>query len=197
MIYVPRNYENTCDVIDFDYFEVVEKIKTKMSDNVNPLHYLMNMHHENNTLTEFWPETICFKYLRDAKEANVDINILAGLIFLSEKAHDTLFKLLSSYGEFLKINVEGDLKYLFNPLVFGKEDLVLSERDYFDGLPVGYTSIVFKSDDVDKKVIFKSKLGGAEFYCNDDFVDAYNTYCLTGINFTPLVDFTYKDFIGA
>lgn len=196
MIYVPRNYENVCDIIDFDYFKVAEKIKPKMRSGINPLHYLMNIHHENNTLSEVWPETMHFNYLLDAKEANFDINILAGLIVFSEKAHDTLLKLLSLYGEFLKINVEGDLKYLFNPLVFGEEDLILSERDYFDGLPVGYKSIVFKSDDVDKKAIFKSKLGGAEFYCNDAFVNAYNTHSLTGIKFTPLVDFTYKEFVG-
>ena len=109
------------------------------------------------------------------------------------RAFDAMQGQLSSYGEFLKIEVEGDVNYLFNPLVFGEEDLALSEERYFNNMPTGYKNIMFKKEDVDKKVLFKSKLGGAFLYCNNEFVRVFNDHNLTGIQFTLIPDYNYKE----
>jgi hypothetical protein len=192
-MYAIHNKENSYDVIDTDIMRLAEELKPKMGNDLDPISYLMDMHENNNTLSQYWPDNVSFKYFRNAKKANLDINILDGLVVFSDRAYNALAQLLSSYGEFLDILVEGDKKYLFNPLVFGEEDLTLSEREYFDGLPVGYKTIVFKRDDVDSKVLFKNKLGGAILYCNDEFVNTFNANNLTGIKFKPIPDYIYKD----
>ncbi|SBS36569.1 hypothetical protein MSP8887_02635 [Marinomonas spartinae] len=193
MIYAVHNTENTSDAINMDTLKLAEVLAPKMSDDVDPLMYLLNMHLTNDTLTEFWPETMSFKYSNRYKKKSVDVNILGSLIFFNGRAFDAMQGLLSSYGEFLKIEVEGDVSYLFNPLVFGEEDLTLSEQRYFNNMPTGYKNIMFKKEDVDKKALFKSKLGGAFIYCNHEFVKAFNDHNLTGIQFTLIPDYNYKE----
>ncbi|SBS36575.1 hypothetical protein MSP8887_02637 [Marinomonas spartinae] len=193
MIYAVHNTENTSDAIDMDSLKLAEVLASKMPDDIDPIVYLVELRQKNDTLSEYWPEQMAFKYSGRYKKHSVDINILGNLIFFNGRAFDAMQGQLSSYGEFLKIEVEGDQHYLFNPLVFGEEDLVFSEREYFNNVPTGYKNIMFKKEDVDKKVLFKSKLGGAFIYCNHEFVKAFNDHNLTGIQFTLIPDYNYKE----
>ncbi|MBJ7553131.1 hypothetical protein [Marinomonas spartinae] len=192
MMYAVHNITNSYDVIEYDFLEVAKKIKPKMSEDIKPLKYLMYMHGRNYTLSEYWPDPMAFKYTPKGKKQNNDVSILEGLVVFSDKAHDALQPLLAEYGEFLKIDVEGDRKYLFNPLVFGEEDHTLSKKRYFNNVHTGYDCIAFNKDDVDSKVIYKSKLGGALLYCNEVFVEAFKAHQLKGLTFTPVEDYIYK-----
>ncbi|SBS36572.1 hypothetical protein MSP8887_02636 [Marinomonas spartinae] len=189
MMYAVRNITNSYNVIEYDFLEVAKKIKPNMSEDIKPLKYLMHMHHNNDSLLEYWPDPMEFEYNPKAKKQNNDVSILEGLIVFSDKAHDALQPLLSEYGEFLKIDVEGDRKYLFNPQVFGKEDPTLSIKGYFNNVHTDYECIAFNKDDVDDKVFYKSKLAVSRLYCNEAFVEAFKAYQLKGLTFTPIEDY--------
>ncbi|SBS36567.1 hypothetical protein MSP8887_02634 [Marinomonas spartinae] len=189
MMYAVRNITNSYDVIEYDFLEVAEKLKGKMGSDIHPVMYLLHMHEDNHTLSEYWPDPMEFKYTPKGKKQNNDVSILEGLIVFSDKAHDALKPLLSEYGEFLKIDVEGDKKYLFNPLIFGEEDVTLSKKRYFENVHTGYECITFNKDDVDGKVFYKSKLAVTRLYCNEAFVEAFKGHQLKGLTFTPIEDY--------
>jgi len=188
-MYAVHNITNSYNVIEYDFFEVADKLKPNMAKDIDPLDYLMDMHHNNDSLSEYWPDPMEFEYNPKAKKQNNDVSILEGLIVFSDKAHDALQPLLSEYGEFLKIDVEGDRKYLFNPQVFGKEDPTLSIKGYFNNVHTDYECIAFNKDDVDGKVFYKSKLAVSRLYCNEAFVEAFKAHQLKGLTFTPVEDY--------
>ena len=192
LIFSMSNLENTYSIIDFDYIEVAKELQVNMDGSANALNILMDLYEDNTPLSDVWPNSMTFNYFKKSKEANLDINLASGWGVFSEKAFEVLKNLIEPYGEFLKISVEGDTKYIFNCLVFGEENTALSDVEYVDGLPIGYRHIALNEADVVQKVLFKSKLSGSMLFCNDAFVEAFKAHQLKGLTFTPVEDYIYK-----
>ncbi|MBJ7553132.1 hypothetical protein [Marinomonas spartinae] len=192
MIYAIHNAINSESIIDFDYISVAKKLQVNMDGSVNALSVLMDLYEDNTPLSDVWPNSMTFNYFKKSKEANLDINLASGWGVFSEKAFEVLKNLLAPYGEFLKISVEGDTKYIFNCLMFGEENTALSDVEYVDGLPIGYRHIAFNEADVVQKVLFKSRLSGSMLFCNEVLVESFKAHQLKGLTFTPVEDYIYK-----
>ena len=60
MMYAVHNITNSYNVIEYDFFEVADKLKPKMSEDIKPLRYLMYMHGRNYTLSGYWTDPMEF-----------------------------------------------------------------------------------------------------------------------------------------
>ncbi|RYY02294.1 MAG: hypothetical protein EOO53_11870 [Gammaproteobacteria bacterium] len=92
---------------------------------------------------------------------------------------------MKEWGEILPITVGSDKFYIFNCLTFGavKEDLC--EKAFYEGEDVGLKTIVFESQDVTAKLIFKTDLNSCmELYCGDRLKNIIEEYKLTRVIFS-------------
>lgn len=117
---------------------------------------------------------------KEAEQQDYDINLFSSYLVLNEKAYKAIGNHLQGCGEFVPLNCEKEL-FLFNPLIFEKEDEALTEIAYLDGFEDGLKSLAFKSD---LNLIFKSSMqGGKSIYCNAAFKTLVKESNLTGITF--------------
>src|SRR3990167_2976035 len=119
------------------------------------------------------------------KAAMPDLMIRNGRLFLNEKAHNALKKLLTPCGEWLPVTYSGNSGYLFN---------ILALAESVDGLDIGrcsknsfveLQSLAFIEERVQTFAIFRTAYDdfmGA--YCNDDFKQAVEKAGLTGLSFS-------------
>ena len=108
------------------------------------------------------------KVEKKAEQQDYDINLFSSYLVLNKKAYTAIGNHLQGCGEFVPLNCEKEL-FLFNPLIFEKEDEALTEIAYLDGFEDGLKSLAFKSD---LNLIFKSSMqGGKSIYCNAAFKD--------------------------
>lgn len=115
-----------------------------------------------------------------AEQQNYDINLLSNFLVLNKKAYMAIGNHLQCCGEFVPLSCEKEL-YLFNPLIFEKEDESLTEKAYIDGFENGLKALAFKSD---LNLVFKSSMqGGKSIYCNAAFKTLVKENNLTGITF--------------
>ena len=120
------------------------------------------------------------KVEKEAEQQDYDINLFSSYLVLNEKAYTAIGNHLQGCGEFVPLNCEKEL-FLFNPLIFEKEDEALTEIAYLDGFEDGLKSLAFKSD---LNLIFKSSMqGGKSIYCNAAFKTLVKESNLTGITF--------------
>ncbi|MFT7562015.1 MAG: hypothetical protein ACI93R_003949 [Flavobacteriales bacterium] len=128
-----------------------------------------------------------FEALPDFPEAikvpNISIWKNATLV-LSERAHASLKLILAEYGEFLPIYI-GDYKYyIFNLIIEGKVDLEKTRYEWDDDIAMELEALVFDSDDIKEKAMFKSfhnGLGG--MFCSDAFKVTCEELDLDGLLF--------------
>jgi len=120
------------------------------------------------------------KVEKKAEQQDYDINLFSSYLVLNKKAYTAIGNHLQGCGEFVPLNCEKEL-FLFNPLIFEKEDEALTEIAYLDGFEDGLKSLAFKSD---LNLIFKSSMqGGKSIYCNAAFKALVKENNLTGITF--------------
>lgn len=120
------------------------------------------------------------KVEKEAEQQDYDINLFSSYLVLNKKAYTAIGNHLQGCGEFVPLNCEKEL-FLFNPLIFEKEDEALTEIAYLDGFEDGLKSLAFKSD---LNLIFKSSMqGGKSIYCNAAFKALVKENNLTGITF--------------
>lgn len=120
------------------------------------------------------------KVEKEAEQQDYDINLFSSYLVLNKKAYTAIGNHLQGCGEFVPLNCEKEL-FLFNPLIFEKEDEALTEIAYLDGFEDGLKSLAFKSD---LNLIFKSRMqGGKSIYCNAAFKTLVKENNLTGITF--------------
>ena len=186
-VYQLRKPTNAYDVINLDIMEmskqIVKNSNKPMSDNI--IQIVMNdIPKGKATLSELSPNGFECKHEPRAKKQNYDVNLYGSFLVLNEPAYECLNASLSESGEFIDLKTKGDNLYLFNPLIFAQEDLSLTERAYLDGFEDGLKSLVFDDEDINNKLIFKSKMqSGLSLYCTDDFKKLVNDNNLTGLVF--------------
>ncbi len=164
-----------------DYLDFVPE------DSPHDIEKLMRFGLHNLEMKSWWQElTANFSVPRGLEDRPIaDISIwVEACIVLSAKAHETLREPLSSYGEFLPIKFESETFYIFNPLVFGLEDEINSKKEILEGKPVGVDKLQFNTQDVEGKLVFKTKFDAcSNLYCNDAFMDLCQKNNLKGLIF--------------
>lgn len=178
------NDYDTYQTLRLDTLQLVKQL-----DREDMLHQLRRMSSTNNTpLIDHWGEVECiFKPIADTRAIEIpDISVWKGtsLVF-SGRAHAYFKLMLEPFGEFLPIIVEGYDFYIFRITCEGKVDFDNSAReDDAFGEPMTVTSLSFESEDIQEKLLFKSKY---EFYlypfCNQAFKDLCDEYRLEGLIF--------------
>lgn len=192
MIYSIKRLANACDVLDLDIFTLSEKLQPYAPPEVDILNFLYEQPFNGTNLSEFWPEELACNFLHESKDTYQDINSFDGWLVLTLKAYNILKDYLLDYGEFLKVNAEGTPLVIFNPCKFGKENLQLCEKEYIDGVDIGFKSISFDEDDVKNKLIFKSKITDcAVLYCNEKLKNIIEENQLAGIIFDSDINNIY------
>lgn len=142
----------------------------------------------NSAMAEWWPvPQACFFAETDgAQIPDISKWIDASLTF-SPRAYRLLGEALKSCGEFLPVKVNGEIFYIFNCLQLGKVNESLSEREYYEGEEIGIKKIVFHSDDVAGKLVFKTSFNSCvEIYCGERFRSLVYDFGLTGVMFVNI-----------
>ncbi len=186
-IFQLRKPTNAYDVIDLDLVSMTKQIVSKTGQSFSEvLKVVMNDIHDGYiTLFELSGEGFDCKHDARAKKQNYDVNLYGNFLVLNIRAYECLSQFMRGCGEFSLLKTDGDELFLFNPLNFVKEDLSLTEKAYLDGFEDGIKNLVFDNDDINEKLLFKSKLqGGLSIYCTDDFKNLVANNELSGLIFS-------------
>ncbi|MFK3978143.1 hypothetical protein [Shewanella vesiculosa] len=145
---------------------------------------LMALHYDNSNIADLWKGEFDCHFIPQARKQNFGINVLGNFLLLTQSAYNFLGDKIHPFGEFVKINADGESLMLFNPKVFAKEDPTLCEMNYVDGFEDGVKSLVFLNEDIQNKLLFKSKLQGGDcIYCNEVFKRLIVNSELEGLSF--------------
>ncbi|WP_193051168.1 hypothetical protein [Pseudoalteromonas undina] len=184
-VYQIKNEAYTYDVIDFNIVEL-SKILSKHSD-LEPdtvLKMFMSASLNNIEFSHLWPEGLNFDYFGKAKKQDYDISLLGKFLIMKMPVYELLKEHLASFGEFLPVKAEGNNMMLFNLLTFGQEQKDMCLTKYEDGFEDGLELLTFEKDDIQSKLLFKSKLEGAQkVYCTDEFKNIIHSNNLKGLVF--------------
>ncbi|AZN33976.1 hypothetical protein [Pseudoalteromonas sp. Xi13] len=184
-VYQIKNEAYTYDVIDFNIVEL-SKILSKHSDLEldTVLKMFMSASLNNIEFSHLWPEGLNFDYFGKAKKQDYDISLLGKFLIMKMPVYELLKERLASFGEFLPVKAEGNNMMLFNLLTFGKEQKDMCLTKYEDGFEDGLELLSFEQDDIQSKLLFKSKLEGAQkVYCTDEFKNIIHSNNLKGLVF--------------
>jgi len=178
-VYRLKSMVNSYEVIDLDIFEFAEIIGDE------DLSLVRSQPRTNESLLNTWVTPSC-SFSKEYKQAgqHPDISFWGAYLVMSAGAKNEMYELLSDFGEFLPLKVEGVDFYLFNCLTFGLEDKQLCILKYTEGLEDGLESLAFDTQDVQLKPIFKSKLQGSRtLFANEDFKQCYELNNFSGLRF--------------
>lgn len=104
-------------------------------------------------------------------------------LVLSPKAYRLLGDTLTVWGEFLPVKVNDATFYIFNCLTNVSLDENASEKEIFDGIVMGYKSIAFPKNAVEKLVFKCPEQNCLDAFSNRQFKAIAEEYELTGILF--------------
>jgi hypothetical protein len=173
----------------FKYKEITLKITDIMGispDDVDE-RKVMKFNKFNLPMSEWWNVIkTCYKQIEGNPPAEIpDIYVWrSGAIVLSPKAYSALNEDLSSYGELLPLECEGQTYYLFNCLTLGQADEINSEQEVEGGAFMGVKKIAFNTVDVTGKLIFKTTFDRCStLYCGAEFKNILTSKSLTGVIF--------------
>lgn len=178
-IYRLKSMVNSYEVIDLDIFEFAEIIGD------DDLSLVRSQPRTNESLLDTWETPSC-SYSKEYKQAvkYPDISFWGTYLLMSATAKTKMVALLSDFGEFLPLSVEGDEFYLFNCLTFGLEDKQLCVVKYNEGIKDGLESLAFDIQDVQSKPVFKSNLQGSRtLFVNEKFKQCYDANNFSGLRF--------------
>lgn len=152
------------------------------------LKQIHRFYYHNLSLAEGWKNVAStFKSNFDRVNDPIpDISLWVGYasLVLNEKAFNALNDTLKSFGEFLPVTCGNDTFYIFNCLTLADADESRSKSVLQDGLPVEITKIDFDKNEIDGRLIFKTKFNACrDLYCGDEFKKAVESQALTGIIF--------------
>ncbi|WP_426370340.1 hypothetical protein [Pseudocolwellia sp. HL-MZ7] len=177
---------NTYDIIDLDIVSMTKQIVSKTNQSFDKvlISVMDGIPRGYKTLFELSEYGFDCKHNVRAKKQNYDVNLYGNLLVLNTRAYGYLNEAIKSCGEFSPLRTDGEKLFLFNPLEFVQEDLSLTEKAYLDGFENGLKSLVFERDDINDKLLFKSKLqGGLSIYCTDAFKELLADGELKGLIF--------------
>ncbi len=123
----------------------------------------------NMSLAPYWPSmTTGFSLIEGRENLLPDVAVwVDATLLLSPKAYRLLGDLLSPYGEFLPLHIEGEIYQIFNCLTV--VDLNTDTQD----------KVAFKPSVVSDEI-------GVAMYCNDQLKEAIQSFGLQGIVFEKL-----------
>ncbi|KAA1165503.1 hypothetical protein [Pseudoalteromonas fuliginea] len=184
-VYQIKNEAYTYDVIDFNIVEL-SKLLSKHSG-LEPdtiLTMFMSAARHNIEFSHLWPQGLNFDYFGKAKKQDYDISRLGHFLIMKMPVYELLKARLANIGEFLPVKAEGNNMILFNLLTFGQEQKDMCLTKYEDGFEDGLELLTFEQDDIQSKLLFKSKLEGAQkVYCTDEFKNIIQSNKLKGLVF--------------
>ncbi|MBE0377676.1 hypothetical protein [Pseudoalteromonas prydzensis] len=184
--YLLRKPTETCDVIDLDIVEMTNQIIDKTGQSFDEILEVVmdDIPRGKKTLLELSEHGFVCKHEPRAKKQNYDVNLYGCFLVLNRRAYNCLNEAIINCGEFVPLKTDSEEMFLFNTLNFASEDLTLTEKAYLDGYEDGLKTLVFDINDIQDKLLFKSKLqGGLSVYCTDDFKKLITDNNLSGINF--------------
>ncbi|HHF2871785.1 hypothetical protein [Vibrio diabolicus] len=121
---------------------------------------------------------------KDSETPDISIWCNTFLIF-SPKAFYYLHNKLSTYGEFLPINVGSETWYFYTALTFARENKQLTIPKVEYGELIGFETLAFDEEDTQDKYIFKSlEEGPVNLFCTDIFRELVTEHKLTGVGFS-------------
>lgn len=185
VVYQIKNEAYTYDVIDFNIVElskILSKHNNLEADTI--LTMFMSAASDNVEFNHLWPEKLDFNYFGKAKEQDYDISLLGQFLIMKMPVYELLKERLAYFGEVLPVQAEGNNMMLFNLLTFGQEQKEMCITKYEDGFEAGLELLTFEQGDVQNKLLFKSKLEGAQkVYCTDEFRNIIQNNKLKGLVF--------------
>lgn len=184
--YLLRKPTETCDVIDLDIVEMTNQIIDKTGQSFDEILEVVmdDIPRGKKTLLELSADGFECKHEPRAKKQNYDVNLYGSFLVLNRRAYECLNEAIINCGEFAPLKTDSEEMFLFNTLNFVSEDLTLTEKAYLDGYEDGLKTLVFDTNQIQDKLLFKSKLqGGLSIYCTDDFKKLITDNNLSGINF--------------
>jgi hypothetical protein len=109
-----------------------------------------------------------------------------GWLVLSKNAYEKLLVHLEELGEFLPVDVDvdGNEMFIFRCTSWAKEDESECILHYVDGEVDGLEHLAFDQEEIDRKLLFKSKLqGGSVVYCSPAFKGLCSELKLDGLRY--------------
>ena len=128
---------------------------------------------ENIALSQYWkPIRTGFSEIKGEQNLIPDIsNWIGATLFLSQKAYRLLNEILAPFGEFLPVNIENDVYYIFNCLTIAKIDDSQDEPS-------------FNKESIENKVVFKTPtLHCIDIFCTERLKNAIEGFELSGVIF--------------
>lgn len=153
---------------------------------MDELAVLNNFTASNTSLTDIWEQMTTTFYAESSTADQLpDIIVWAGsALVMSKEAYNKLKQYISDDGEFLPVNVDGELYFIFNCLQYAKEDPDQTISEYIDGELVGLEKLAFDEEDISSRILFKSKRqGGSVLYCTSNFKGLCLEFDLKGLIF--------------
>ncbi|BDR17601.1 hypothetical protein R8N45_08395 [Vibrio sp. 1403] len=142
---------------------------------------------ENDSLSDIWQDVeVQFTDVLHKNSLVPDVSLwIRTYLVLSPKAFDVLYQELKKGGEFLPVRCNGSQWYFYTTFQFGLEDKQKCIEKIEYGYRAGLEVLVFDEQDLEDKLIFKSKMEEAgTLYCTDKFKSLCEKYQFDSIRFS-------------
>ena len=167
-------------ILDLDVLDVTRNLP----DDID-LDSVFDFSQLNTPLAQWWetPETRFVGVDNPGSEIpDISCWVDASLV-LSPKAYRLLKDSLAAIGEFLPVNVDNQLHYIFNCFQLADEDDEKSKFNIEEGLASGLKHLEFREDS-SNLLLFKSKAENClTLFCNQRFKEIVNSFALGGVIF--------------
>ncbi len=181
-------YRITLDYGNFLAFHLPMKDVIQRLNKSFPPKKLMHFYKYNLSLIDAWSDFSGQFSPIETSDKNLpipDVSLWSsGSLLFSDKAKNSVEKHIGTMGEFLPVQSENGLVWIFNCLTVVNADEGRSSREEIDGQAISVRQINFHDEDVTKNLIFKSDFDSCTtVYCNEDFHRLITETNLKGINF--------------
>ncbi|MEN0036694.1 MAG: hypothetical protein AAGC78_06485 [Cellvibrio sp.] len=139
----------------------------------------------NTSLASLWntPET---RYVNSGKKKALQPDLscwVDSTLVLSPKAYRFLKDSLVNLGEFLPVEIDGELHYIFNCFVWGDVNEEACEFNNEEGMEAGLKHLEFRSS-ASNLLVFKAQIEcGLTLFCSQRFKDIVESFELVGLTF--------------
>jgi hypothetical protein len=193
-IYRLSHPDNIIAALDLDVFVIASQIAENSQYSIDELILkLMSKPCRDNSFSTLFDGTLQCDFHPEYK-LDPDIIMVGDYLVMSLSVYNKLYPIIANYGEFVPLRTNRGDMMLFNTLVYGEEDLQLTEVKYTDGFESGLSSLAFIYDDVKTKCLFRSSIeGGNLIYCNETLFEAVNQNNYTGITFSKELIITFPE----
>ncbi|HWV15382.1 MAG TPA: response regulator receiver protein [Cellvibrio sp.] len=179
-IYAIRKDIPHYQVLDLDLLDITRNLPGGID-----LDSVYNFSLLNTAMASWWetPET-CYVSTGSRKAQIPDISCwVDATLVLSAKAYRLLKDTLENSGEFLPVQVSGDLYYIFNCFILGKPDEEKCTFNNEEGVRAGLKHLELDSS-ASNLLLFKVQLENClTLFCNERFKDMVTSLELEGLIF--------------